>query len=69
MSGARIAEKQDKAQFTLKAPPQPTENLVAIMIEGSRRIGGKPVTHTAEPAEDMMQAFAYRHRCRQRNWR
>jgi hypothetical protein len=61
LSGARIAAGQDKAQFTLKAPPQPTENPVAIVIEGLARIGGKPVTHTAAPAEDMMQAFAYRH--------
>lgn len=61
LSGARIAENQDKAQFTLKAPPQPTAGPVAIAIEGHALIGGKLVTHDAAPAEDLMQAFFYRH--------
>lgn len=61
LSGARIAENQDKAQFTLKAPAQPTEAPVAIAIEGHAIIGDKLVTHEAAPAEDLMQAFFYRH--------
>ena len=61
LSGARIAEGQDKAQFTLKAPPQSSEKPVAIAIEGHALIGGKLVTRAAVPAEDMMQAFLYRH--------
>ncbi len=61
LSGARIAEGQDKAQFTLKAPPEAPEKVVAIALDGHALIGGKSVTHTAAPAEDMMQAFFYRH--------
>ena len=61
LSGARIAEGQDKAQFTLKAPPQTSEKPVAIAIEGHALIGGKLVTRDAVPADDMMQAFLYRH--------
>jgi len=61
LSGARIAENLDKAQFTLKAPPQPTEAPVAIAIQGHAIIGGKLVTHVAEPAENLMQAFFYWH--------
>jgi hypothetical protein len=61
LSGARIADGQDKAQFTLRAPPEPSEKPVNIVIEGHARIGGKEVTHEAVPAEDMMQAFIYRH--------
>jgi hypothetical protein len=61
LSGARIAGNQDKAQFTLKAPPQSSENPTAISIEGDALIAGKLVTHDAVPAEDMMQAFIYRH--------
>ena len=61
LSGARIAEGQDKAQFTLKAPPQSSEKPVVIAIEGHALIGGKLVTRAAVPAEDMMQAFLYRH--------
>jgi hypothetical protein len=61
LSGARIAENQDKAQFTLKAPPQPTEAPVVLAIQGRALINGQPVTHDAAPAEDLMQAFFYRH--------
>jgi len=61
LSGARIAEGQDKAQFTLKAPPQSSEKPVAIAIEGHALIGGKLVTRDAVPADDRMQAFLYRH--------
>ena len=61
VSGAKIAAGQDKAQFTLKAPPQPTEKPVAIAIEGRAQIDGKLISRTAAPAEDMMQAFIYRH--------
>jgi len=61
LSGARIAANQDKVQFTLKAPPMPTEKPVAISIEGHALIGGRLIAHTAAPAEDMMQAFIYRH--------
>ena len=61
LSGARIAEGQDKAQFTLKAPPQSSEKPVAIAIEGHALIGGKLAVRDAVPADDMMQAFLYRH--------
>ena len=61
LSGARIAAGQDKAQFTLKAPPESPEKPVALAIEGRALIAGKMVTHAAAPAEDMMQAFFYRH--------
>jgi hypothetical protein len=61
LSGGRVLENQDKAQFTLKAPPQPSESTMAISIEGYALIAGKLVARTAVPAEDMMQAFAYRH--------
>jgi len=61
LSGAHIAENQDQAQFTLKAPPQPSVKPVALVMAGNAMIAGQRVTHDAVPAEDMMQAFAYRH--------
>jgi hypothetical protein len=61
LSGARIAENQDKAQFTLKAPGQPLGKPVALAITGYALVGGQRVTHDAVPSDDMMQAFAYRH--------
>jgi hypothetical protein len=61
LSGARIAENQDKAQFTLKAPAQPAEAPVIISIQGHAIIDDKLVTHDAEPSENLMQAFFYWH--------
>jgi hypothetical protein len=61
LSGARIDASQDKAQFTLKAPAWPNDEPVAIAIAGSAVIQGKQIVHIAEPAEDLMQAFIYRH--------
>jgi hypothetical protein len=61
LSGARIAANQDKAQFTLKAPLWPEPEPLNLVLEGSANIGGRTVVHTAVPAEDMMQAFAYWH--------
>jgi hypothetical protein len=61
LSGARIPAGADKAQITLRAPPQPTENVVAINISGRATIDGKVIRHVVVPCEDMMQAFAYRH--------
>jgi len=61
LSGARIGDNQDKAQFTLKAPAQATEAPVAITVAGSAKIGGQRVEHVAAPSDDLMQAFIYRH--------
>ena len=61
VSGARLAAGQDKVQFTVKAPAQTSENISALTIAGHAWIAGKLVTHTAAPADDMMQAFIYRH--------
>ncbi|HZR17460.1 MAG TPA: hypothetical protein VFE51_09045 [Verrucomicrobiae bacterium] len=61
MSGACISEGQDKAQFTLKAPTEATGAPTPLTIEGHALIAGRLVTHQAVPAEDMMQAFIYRH--------
>jgi hypothetical protein len=61
LSGALIPANQDKAQFTLKAPPQAGNEMMPLSLEGSAEIAGQTIVHPAVPAEDMMQAFAYRH--------
>ena len=43
------------------APPAPTEEPLHLSLEGQAFIQGHPVVHPAVPAEDMMQAFLYRH--------
>ena len=72
LSGATIPGGQDKVRLTVTAPrgqinPRP------IQLEGRAAIpGGKggagEVRHTAVPAEDMMQAFAYRHLVAEKEW-
>jgi hypothetical protein len=60
LTGARVPENQDKARFTLNAPPSAMEPF-NLHIEGRAMIGGRERVRLAVPAEDMMQAFAYRH--------
>ena len=61
LSGARIPANQDKVQFTLKASPQAAGKMFHPLVEGSALVAGQTVSRTAVPADDMMQAFAYRH--------
>jgi len=61
LSGARIAANQDRAQFTVKAPPPAAGKKITLAVDGSTVIAGQSVTRPAVPAEDLMQAFAYRH--------
>jgi hypothetical protein len=61
LKGPLIPAGQDKAQVTLTAPPNPLPEPLDLLLEGRATIGGRPVVHAAVPADDMMQAFAYRH--------
>jgi hypothetical protein len=61
LNGAKVPANQDQVRLTLLAPPAPTEKPLALSLEGRAVILGHTVIHPAVPAEDMMQAFAYRH--------
>jgi len=61
LSGATIPANEDKVQFTLKAPAQVGEKTFPISLEGHALIHGRLMNHAAVPADDMMQAFIYRH--------
>lgn len=61
LSGARIPANGVSVRMTLRAPAKPLDRLIHLKIEGSAAIDGRKVTRPAVPAEDMMQAFAYRH--------
>jgi hypothetical protein len=56
-----VPANQDQVRLTLMAPPAPTEKPLSLSLEGRAMIRGHTVVHPAVPAEDMMQAFAYRH--------
>ena len=61
LSGAYVPALQDQVRLTLTAPTTPLAKPVALRLEGRAKIQGQEVVKTAVPAEDMMQAFAYRH--------
>jgi len=61
LSGGVVPAGSDKTRLTLTAPPGQAREPMHLEIEGRAVIGGRTVTHVARPAEDMMQAFAYRH--------
>ncbi len=61
LSGARVPAQQDQVRLTLTVPPLPTKEPLRLSLEGRATIEGKEVVRPAVPADDMMQAFAYRH--------
>jgi len=61
LSGAVIPANQDQITFTLTPPLEGVQDPVPISLEGRAMVLGKPVVRQALPADDMMQAFAYRH--------
>ena len=61
LSGATIPAGRDHIRMTLTAPRKPHDGPVAVKIEGRAEIDGETVRQPAIPAEDMMQAFLYRH--------
>jgi hypothetical protein len=61
LSGGRIPANQDQVRVTLRVPPVPPKELVSLHVEGRATIEGREVVHAAVPAEDMIQAFDYRH--------
>jgi hypothetical protein len=52
---------QDKARLTLTVPGKPAERLTRLHLEGTARAGGREIRRRAVAADDVMQAFIYRH--------
>lgn len=61
LSGALVPANQDRVRLTLTAPNTNGFEPVRLQLEGRAVIQQRTVVHAAVPAEDMMQAFAYRH--------
>jgi hypothetical protein len=68
MTGGVIPADQDKVRLTLTAPAGPLDIPVPVQLEGRATVNGRELHHLAVPAEDMMQAFAYRHLVAQKAW-
>ncbi len=61
LDGAWVPKGVDKIELTLGAPRKPQAPLHSIRIVGRAALGEEIREHEAIPAEDMMQAFLYRH--------
>jgi hypothetical protein len=61
LTGGSIPAGQKQVQVTLTAPPTELAEPVSLSLQGSTMIQGQVQVRKAVPAEDMMQAFAYRH--------
>jgi hypothetical protein len=63
LSGGLLPAGQDQVRVTLTVPPQARmlREPVSVRLEGRASIEGREVTRAAVPADDMMQAFFYRH--------
>ena len=61
LAGGRIPAGRDHVRMTLTAPSVASDKPIALKLEGRAQIGDSTVSHPVVPAEDMMQAFLYRH--------
>lgn len=61
MGACTIPAKEAKVNLSVSVPNRPTEWPVALKLQGTVDVNGRPMEIDVVPAEDMMQAFAYRH--------
>jgi hypothetical protein len=61
LCGGLIPAGRDRVRVTLTVPLKAPDNPVALQLEGRANIGGHTVKRLAVPADDVMQAFLYRH--------
>jgi len=61
LAGAVIPAGRGQSRITITVPPPMLRDALPLVLEGRATVAGKEVTRQAVPAEDMMQAFFYRH--------
>ena len=61
LGGARVPDGQDHVRLTLTAGPTTREVPITLSLEGRATVAGQEIVRPVVPAEDMMQAFGYRH--------
>jgi len=59
--GGTLPAGSDQVRVTLLVPPVLPDDHIRLGVEGRAVIAGQQITRTAVPADDMMQAFAYKH--------
>jgi hypothetical protein len=61
LSGGIVPAGQDQVRLTVNVPPMRPAGPFSIVMDARAAVQGKTVAHRAQAAEEMMQAFAYRH--------
>jgi hypothetical protein len=61
LSGGCLPAGAEKTRLTLTVPASSLQEPINLSLEGRATIEGREVVRPVVPAEDMMQAFAYRH--------
>ncbi len=61
LDGARIPPGQDQVRLTLSAEGQAGAEPLRLVLEGRARAEGREIVRQAVAADDLMQAFVYRH--------
>jgi hypothetical protein len=60
-SGVTLPARKDVTRLGIKTTLTDMEKPVNLTVVGAAAIGGRQVAHAAEPSEDRMQAFLWRH--------
>ena len=61
LSGGHVPTGLDVMRVTLTAPAKPADKSYAVSLVGEATIQARQVVRSAVPADDVMQAFLYRH--------
>jgi hypothetical protein len=59
--GGLLPAEEDKVELRLRVLAAPRKESFRLSLEGHAQIGGRQTVRRAVPADDMMQAFFYRH--------
>lgn len=68
LEGGWIPANQDKVRCTLTVPLTQTQVPINLQLEGRAMLQSKEIVRKGVPAEDMMQAFFYRHLVPAQEW-
>jgi hypothetical protein len=68
LAAAEVPVGRERVTITLSAPPEALPDPLTLRLEGRAAIGGREVVRAAVPADDRMQAFAYRHLVPAQEW-
>jgi hypothetical protein len=68
LDGAVIPAGADHVKLTVVGPTTRSAQPIELKLQGTARIDGRVVMHRASPADDVMQAFLWRHLLPSRQW-